>query len=64
MGVLCVRTFTFFLLDGPDSAPSFTVEDFAAPEDALEFAHDLLALTTYNGVEVRRGEEEIGVVRR
>ena len=59
-----MQTFTFFLLDDPESVPSFTVEDFPDPEDALEFAHDLLALTTCNGVEVRRGEEEIGVVLR
>ena len=64
MGAGRVQTFIFFLLGGLSPTPPYTVEDFSAPEAALAFAHDLLALTTYSGIEVRLGDVQIGLVER
>jgi hypothetical protein len=59
-----VQTFTFFLLDGLTSTPSFLVDQFVGQDDALEFARDLLDKTSYSGIEITRGEDRIALVQR
>lgn len=38
-----MKTYTFYLHDGPDSIPAFEIEMFDHPDNALAYARKLLA---------------------